>query len=418
MAENNQNVNAVEQGAGSVAQTVPGQGAPVMPGPVTSTVPAQVDQVMRAATVEDVADATHNEDLAAHEIFIQKQIKSKTPEAEQTIALYKEIFLESPLEVLQVVDDKQFGQKFREDTKKELDRLSHHSVDGLFERIKPERDRVLHDLRAQFDDQKYIAKYKAYCKLADVKVDQALGKYDKAKATMQQMSSAKKVQNETIHSLQEQIDQSRIDHIILQESLDAEREANAELRTKVAQLNEDNRSASAKPPQLETELQQAKSISEQRDESIKELNEQLGSVQVERDLPALEDKNQQNGHPTADIEVLDLRERFGYNPNEKTKAKARPKNALKRGIKPTWTSGLPLKRTVHKISSNDKDNKEEEETVSDQSPLRGKRPRLMDSNGRTDGGRSALEELRAAAEINASPILYLKPNKRIRMPRA
>ncbi|KAL8897177.1 MAG: hypothetical protein Q9207_007339, partial [Kuettlingeria erythrocarpa] len=115
-----------------------------------------------------------------------------------------------------------------------------------------------------------------------------------------------------------------------------------------------------------------------------------------------------HGHPTANIEVLDLTKRFGYNADDTMKPKRRLKNALRRGFKPTLPSELPpQKRTIHDISSgDDEDDAEEEEvTVSDASPLRAKRRRMESGTIPARPHPSALDELRAAAAKSASPIM-------------
>lgn len=111
-------------------------------------------------------------------------------------------------------------------------------------------------------------------------------------------------------------------------------------------------------------------------------------------------------HPTANIEVLDLSGRYGYNPNNKAKSKLTQKNAMKEGFKPSGTmpSELPeLVRTIHEISSDD-DN--DSATASDSSPLRSKRPRMTAAKNPTNPRRSVLEELRAAAGRSALPVLH------------
>ncbi|KAI4176808.1 MAG: hypothetical protein LQ346_007784, partial [Caloplaca aetnensis] len=116
-----------------------------------------------------------------------------------------------------------------------------------------------------------------------------------------------------------------------------------------------------------------------------------------------------DGHPSANIEVLDLTKRFGYNADDKMKPKRRAKNALRRGFKPTLPSELPpQKRTIHEISSGDDEADEEEEdgvTVSDASPLRAKRRRMASGTNRAKPHLSALDELRAAAAKSASPVM-------------
>ncbi|KAL8928199.1 MAG: hypothetical protein Q9208_001909 [Pyrenodesmia sp. 3 TL-2023] len=119
-------------------------------------------------------------------------------------------------------------------------------------------------------------------------------------------------------------------------------------------------------------------------------------------------KPAKDGHPTANIEVLDLTKRFGYDPNEKMRPKRRARNALRRGFKPTKLSELPpQKRTVHEISSGEDDEDEEEEvTVSDASPLRAKRRRMASATNAAKPHLSALDELRAAAAAkSASPVM-------------
>ncbi|KAL8825392.1 MAG: hypothetical protein Q9170_007806 [Blastenia crenularia] len=105
-----------------------------------------------------------------------------------------------------------------------------------------------------------------------------------------------------------------------------------------------------------------------------------------------------DGHPSANIEVLDLSERYGYKPP--MKPKARPKNALSRGLKPTKKSELPTKRTVYEISSGAED--DDDETISEPSPLSTKRRRLMSFSTRHQA--SVLEELQAAAAYDAAEV--------------
>ncbi|KAI4169191.1 MAG: hypothetical protein LQ343_005853 [Gyalolechia ehrenbergii] len=107
-----------------------------------------------------------------------------------------------------------------------------------------------------------------------------------------------------------------------------------------------------------------------------------------------------NGHPSANIEVLDLTDRFSYKPP--MKAKTRPKNALKKGLKPTKTSDLPLKHPIYAISSGeeDDDGDDDDEAFSEPSPLQKKRPRMKTLNTYTNHHGSALEEMQAAAGEN------------------
>ncbi|KAL8707536.1 MAG: hypothetical protein Q9225_007737, partial [Loekoesia sp. 1 TL-2023] len=112
-----------------------------------------------------------------------------------------------------------------------------------------------------------------------------------------------------------------------------------------------------------------------------------------------------NGHPSANIEVLDLTERYGYKPPMKPKIK--PKNALREGLKPTKNLELPLKRTIYEISSGEEDDDDDDETISEPSPLRAKRPRMTKLGNLTNGCSSALEELQAAAGTDASADLGL-----------
>ncbi|KAL8990580.1 MAG: hypothetical protein Q9177_000794 [Variospora cf. flavescens] len=100
-----------------------------------------------------------------------------------------------------------------------------------------------------------------------------------------------------------------------------------------------------------------------------------------------------DGHPTANIEVLDMSDRYGYKA-----PKAKPKNALNKGLKPTKNSELPPKRTIHEISSdNGDDTTDDDQTVSDPSPLRTKRPRITAASNPSQSRLSAIDELRAAA---------------------
>ncbi|KAL9019568.1 MAG: hypothetical protein Q9185_003188 [Variospora sp. 1 TL-2023] len=110
-----------------------------------------------------------------------------------------------------------------------------------------------------------------------------------------------------------------------------------------------------------------------------------------------------DGHPTANIEVLDMSDRYGYKaPKE---AKAKPKNALNKGLKPTKNSELPPKRTIHEISSdNGDDTTDDDQTVSDPSPLRAKRPRITATSNPSQSRLSAIDELRAAAGRQTSPV--------------
>ncbi|KAI4111185.1 MAG: hypothetical protein LQ345_006845 [Seirophora villosa] len=112
-----------------------------------------------------------------------------------------------------------------------------------------------------------------------------------------------------------------------------------------------------------------------------------------------------HGHPTANIEVLDLSDRYGYKALKETKMK--PRNAIKKGLKPTKTSELPPKRTIYQISSDDNsdDSINDDRIVSDPSPLRAKRPRMTAASNPPQSRFSALDELRAAAGRQTSPVL-------------
>ncbi|KAL8753469.1 MAG: hypothetical protein Q9184_005413 [Pyrenodesmia sp. 2 TL-2023] len=118
-------------------------------------------------------------------------------------------------------------------------------------------------------------------------------------------------------------------------------------------------------------------------------------------------KPAKDGHPTANIEILDLTKRFGYDPDDKMRPKRQAKNALRRGFKPTMPSELPpQKRTIHEISSGEEEEEEEEVTVSDASPLRAKRRRMRSATNAVKPHLSALDELRAAAAAkSASPVM-------------
>ncbi|KAI4280435.1 MAG: hypothetical protein L6R35_005890, partial [Caloplaca aegaea] len=108
-----------------------------------------------------------------------------------------------------------------------------------------------------------------------------------------------------------------------------------------------------------------------------------------------------DGHPTANIEVLDMSDRYGYKA-----PKAKPKNALNKGLKPTKNSELPPKRTIHEISSDSGDDTtDDDQTVSDPSPLRTKRPRITAASNPSQSRLSAIDELRAAAGRQTFPVL-------------
>ncbi|KAI4091621.1 MAG: hypothetical protein LQ344_003972 [Seirophora lacunosa] len=111
------------------------------------------------------------------------------------------------------------------------------------------------------------------------------------------------------------------------------------------------------------------------------------------------------GHPNANIEVLDLSDRYGYKAPKETKMK--PRNALKKGLKPTKNSELPPKRTIYQISSdeNSDNSNDDDQIVSDPSPLRAKRPRMTAASNPPHARLSALDELRAAAGRQTSPVL-------------
>ncbi|KAI4184313.1 MAG: hypothetical protein L6R41_004823 [Letrouitia leprolyta] len=108
-----------------------------------------------------------------------------------------------------------------------------------------------------------------------------------------------------------------------------------------------------------------------------------------------------NGHASAKFEVLDLTDRFGYQPP--MKAKTRPKNAPKKGFKPSRMSTLPMKRPIYEISSGEDDEDDEDgddETFSELSPLYKKRSRMTPFNKHTYYQDSVLEEIQAAAGEN------------------
>ncbi|KAL8933548.1 MAG: hypothetical protein Q9216_006317 [Gyalolechia sp. 2 TL-2023] len=88
-------------------------------------------------------------------------------------------------------------------------------------------------------------------------------------------------------------------------------------------------------------------------------------------------------------------------------AKARPKNALKKGLKPTKMSSLSLKRPIFEISSEEEDDKDDvdDETVSEPSLLPTKRSRMTNVHTGASPHCSALEEMQAAAGENESPTL-------------
>ncbi|KAI4140391.1 MAG: hypothetical protein L6R39_005824, partial [Caloplaca ligustica] len=143
-------------------------------------------------------------------------------------------------------------------------------------------------------------------------------------------------------------------------------------------------------------------------------NYQPPSYETARSTPSAVDitsegtwKPAQHGHPTANIEILDLTGRFGYNPTDDAmKPKTRPKNALKKGLRPTRASELPpLKRTVHEISSDEDADDDGDVSVSDSPSLRGKRHRNLTKNG-SNSRLSMLEELQAAA-ANENGLLFL-----------
>ncbi|KAL9024177.1 MAG: hypothetical protein Q9196_006710 [Gyalolechia fulgens] len=83
-------------------------------------------------------------------------------------------------------------------------------------------------------------------------------------------------------------------------------------------------------------------------------------------------------------------------------AKTRPKNALKKGLKPTKMSDLPLKRPIYEISSGEEDDDGDDKADDEPSPLRTRRPRISHYTNRHS---SALEELHAAAGETGLPTL-------------
>ncbi|KAI4115631.1 MAG: hypothetical protein LQ338_007828 [Usnochroma carphineum] len=200
--------------------------------------------------------------LAVEEINIQEEIKSSSPAAIRRVELLRKIFLQRPLEALRIVDDEHFDAEFREETKTVLDRLS-RSVEGLFERIKPQRDIILQKLRDEVGLQQYVDKFNTYCELAQGKVTEVQEKYGEAEEKIEQMEGKNR-------SLHKRLDRLRVDNDRLRALLDTEREMHA---AEVAQLNEDNESATEKLSEAETKLQSTAEQLTSANASLKQLRE-------------------------------------------------------------------------------------------------------------------------------------------------
>lgn len=114
--------------------------------------------------------------------------------------------------------------------------------------------------------------------------------------------------------------------------------------------------------------------------------------------------------PLTKIETLDLTDRFGYQPA--MKAKTRPRNALKKGFKPSKISSLPMKRQILEISSGEDDDDDDDddedgdkENISEPSPLHKKHARITTFGNHARRHDSVLEEIQAAVGgKNSSPI--------------
>ncbi|KAI4286443.1 MAG: hypothetical protein L6R35_004304 [Caloplaca aegaea] len=139
--------------------------------------------------IEDVATRLSTITEEGIEI-IRQELEVTDPQAEEVKDALREMLMLCPLASLRTDEDKQFGADFHEATERHVQELS-DGIKNLTGKMMRERDQMLADLRKELKIEDFHEKFRAYCRLAEIKVEEAHAVCDSLQQERDQLQTRK-----------------------------------------------------------------------------------------------------------------------------------------------------------------------------------------------------------------------------------
>ncbi|KAL9016169.1 MAG: hypothetical protein Q9185_006478 [Variospora sp. 1 TL-2023] len=139
--------------------------------------------------IEDVATRLSTVTEEGIEI-IRQELDVTDPQAEEVKDALREMLMQCPLASLEIDEDKHFGADFHEATERHIQELS-DAIKNLTGEMMRERDQMLADLREELRIDDFHEKFRAYCRLAEIKVEEAHGVCDSLQQERDQLQTRK-----------------------------------------------------------------------------------------------------------------------------------------------------------------------------------------------------------------------------------
>lgn len=222
------------------------------------------------------------EDLMADREELQAELDLKTPEAEIVKAQLQALMQERPNEVMSFFAWEYEG-KFREATDKKIKEMR-EMIDGVIEKIKPQRDKILATLREELKLEDFTKKFEFYCSMAILRADMAQERHDALSVRTQHLRATLKERESIIKSLMAQAPaadttglQTRIDGLLSE--LEGQKEAQSRLADMTAFQKEVLVERKATIDKLENKNKSLKDAQEKSTRAIQDKDEAFGRLQ-------------------------------------------------------------------------------------------------------------------------------------------
>ncbi|KAL8651267.1 MAG: hypothetical protein Q9210_003356 [Variospora velana] len=189
---------------------------------------------------------------------LEKAIKDENPEVTQANEELKALLLRRPMIAVHLSQNVQFGRQFRDAVRKQMEEMSDR-IQGLYDLIGGERDRMLERLREQLGVEEVQRKYNIFCLLANSRVAQA---------------------QEAVVTEQKQVRRLRTEASTLRQTLKDERQKTADRDAATKSLLEEK---DKRLLDLERTADVVREINDLRKEKIKTLETQLTDTKAAND---------------------------------------------------------------------------------------------------------------------------------------
>ncbi|KAL8761326.1 MAG: hypothetical protein Q9184_002542 [Pyrenodesmia sp. 2 TL-2023] len=223
-------------------------------------------------------------DLVAEKEELKAQVNLTTPEARMVNEQLRALMQERPREVMSCFHWVYEG-KFREATERDIRDLR-EKIDGVIEKIKPQRDKILATLREELKLEDFTKKFEVYCSMAMVRADMVQEKHDALSVRFQQLKAALKERESVVKTLLAQPPaadttglQARIDGLLSE--LQGKKEAQSGLNDVIALQKEVLVERKAAIDRLENENKSLKEAQEKSTKAIQDKDEAFGQLQAQ-----------------------------------------------------------------------------------------------------------------------------------------